>query len=188
MPGQGECNYKRNVDLPILLVLDQIRDPGNMGTIIRSAAAIGCQRILVSKGCVDIWDPKVIRSGMGAHFRLPIITKLTYEDIDTYLPLNTTILYADCEKQATTTKDTNNNKLKQIDYSRFVQSNTGLPHITLFIGNESFGINQKFQTITKIKKENQAFVNIPLGNGVESLNASIAFSIIGYELKKLFNK
>jgi tRNA G18 (ribose-2'-O)-methylase SpoU len=65
MPKKGECRFKGASSVPITLVIDQVRDPGNMGSLIRTAAAVGCERILLSKGCVDLWDPKVIRSGMG---------------------------------------------------------------------------------------------------------------------------
>jgi tRNA G18 (ribose-2'-O)-methylase SpoU len=69
-----------------------------MGTIIRTAAAVGCDKILITKGCVDIWDPKVIRSAMGAHFRIPILNNLSYEQILSYLPIDTKILFADNNK------------------------------------------------------------------------------------------
>ena len=55
-----------------LLILDGMRDPGNLGTILRTAAAAGVQGVLLAPGCADVWSPKVVRGGMGAHFRLPI--------------------------------------------------------------------------------------------------------------------
>lgn len=57
----------------LALVLDQVRDPGNMGTILRSAEAAGVDVVLLPPGCTDPWSPKVVRAGMGAHFRLPIV-------------------------------------------------------------------------------------------------------------------
>ena len=57
--------------LPLVLVLDNLQDPGNMGTVFRSAEAAGASGILMSKDCVDVYNPKVIRSTMGAIFRLP---------------------------------------------------------------------------------------------------------------------
>jgi tRNA G18 (ribose-2'-O)-methylase SpoU len=172
MPSPGECKIERTLKLPFLLVLDQIRDPGNMGTIIRTAAAVGCDKILITKGCVDIWDPKVIRSAMGAHFRIPILNNLSYEQILSYLPIDTKILFAD-----------NNKSLdrKITDYSDLHEIK---PHATLIIGNETLGISTKINSLIASMIKDRIFVNIPLENGVESLNASIAFSVLSYEIRK----
>ena len=59
-------------DLNFALILDQMRDPGNLGTILRSAEAAGAQAVFLTPGTTDAFAPKVVRSGMGAHFRLPI--------------------------------------------------------------------------------------------------------------------
>lgn len=56
----------------LLLILDQIRDPGNLGTMLRTAAAAGADGVLLSPGCVDPYNPKAVRAGMGAHLRLPV--------------------------------------------------------------------------------------------------------------------
>ncbi|KAJ3590061.1 hypothetical protein NHX12_008018 [Muraenolepis orangiensis] len=72
--------------VPLSLICDNIRDPGNMGTILRSAVAAGCQDVLLTKGCVDAWEPKVLRAAMGAHFRLPIYSNLDWEDVEGLLP------------------------------------------------------------------------------------------------------
>ncbi|XP_074869441.1 rRNA methyltransferase 3, mitochondrial [Carettochelys insculpta] len=81
--------------LPLALICDNLRDPGNLGTILRSAAGAGCSKVLLTKGCVDPWEPKVLRAGMGAHFRLPIIASLEWESISNYLPENTRVYVAD---------------------------------------------------------------------------------------------
>ncbi|KAI4884279.1 hypothetical protein NFI96_003577 [Prochilodus magdalenae] len=81
--------------LPLTLICDNVRDPGNLGTALRCAAAAGCHSVLLTKGCVDLWEPKVLRIAMGAHFRLPIIPSLTWTDIHTHLPANTTVHVAD---------------------------------------------------------------------------------------------
>jgi TrmH family RNA methyltransferase len=56
-----------------VLILDEMRDPGNVGTILRSAAAAGVEVVLLSPGCADAYNPKTLRAGMGAHFRLPVL-------------------------------------------------------------------------------------------------------------------
>ncbi|KAK3523996.1 hypothetical protein QTP70_017509, partial [Hemibagrus guttatus] len=81
--------------LPLTLICDNLRDPGNLGVTLRCAAAAGCHSVLLSTGCVDVWEPKVLRAALGAHFRLPIIPSLSWSDIQTRLPPNTTVLVAD---------------------------------------------------------------------------------------------
>ncbi|NXP67131.1 MRM3 methyltransferase, partial [Chloropsis cyanopogon] len=81
--------------LPLLLICDNIRDPGNLGTILRSAAGAGCEKVLLTKGCVDPWEPKVLRAGMGAHFRVPIVPSLDWESVPTHLPAGIQVCVAD---------------------------------------------------------------------------------------------
>ncbi|XP_077152479.1 rRNA methyltransferase 3, mitochondrial isoform X2 [Ranitomeya variabilis] len=81
--------------LPLSLICDNIRDPGNLGTILRCAAGAGCNKVLLTKGCVDAWEPKVIRAGMGAHFRLPIICSLDWNTVSNYLSEDTQVFLAD---------------------------------------------------------------------------------------------
>ncbi|XP_073446695.1 rRNA methyltransferase 3, mitochondrial isoform X2 [Dendrobates tinctorius] len=81
--------------LPLSLICDNIRDPGNLGTILRCAAGAGCNKVLLTKGCVDAWEPKVIRAGMGAHFRLPIISSLDWNTVSNYLSEDTKVFLAD---------------------------------------------------------------------------------------------
>uniref|UniRef100_A0A8C3T8H9 RNA 2-O ribose methyltransferase substrate binding domain-containing protein n=1 Tax=Chelydra serpentina TaxID=8475 RepID=A0A8C3T8H9_CHESE len=90
--------------LPLSLICDNVRDPGNLGTILRSAAGAGCSKVLLTKGCVDPWEPKVLRAGMGAHFRLPIIANLEWESISNYLPTDTQIHVADSRDPRTQDK------------------------------------------------------------------------------------
>ena len=69
----------------LLLICDDVQDPGNLGTILRSAEAAGVQAVLLTTNCVDIYNPKVVRAGMGAHFRLPAFPEMSWERIDTVL-------------------------------------------------------------------------------------------------------
>ncbi|XP_064619747.1 rRNA methyltransferase 3, mitochondrial-like [Lineus longissimus] len=100
MPKQGEMNYTRSAVVPITLICDNIREPGNMGTLLRSAACAGCKRVLVSKGCVDVWEPKVLRSGAGAHFRIPIITNVDWGMMPNYLNDDSAVYLADTAQEA----------------------------------------------------------------------------------------
>jgi RNA methyltransferase, TrmH family len=73
------------------VVLDRLQDPGNVGSILRSAAAFGFKQVIALKGCVALWAPKVVRAGMGAHFGLHLVEGTTLEDIATLaLPLAVT--------------------------------------------------------------------------------------------------
>ncbi|KAI5620177.1 rRNA methyltransferase 3B, mitochondrial [Silurus asotus] len=90
--------------LPLTLICDNLRDPGNLGATLRCAAAAGCHSVLLSSGCVDIWEPKVLRAAMGAHFRLPIIPNLSWTDLQNHLPSNTTVHVADNSSNIPVTK------------------------------------------------------------------------------------
>ncbi|XP_026051183.1 rRNA methyltransferase 3B, mitochondrial isoform X1 [Carassius auratus] len=92
--------------VPLTLICDNVRDPGNLAAVLRSAAAAGCHSVLLTKGCVDVWEPKVLRAAMGAHFRLPVIPNLTWSDIPSHLPKTVTIHVAD-NCSTTLTEDNN---------------------------------------------------------------------------------
>ncbi|KAM9801114.1 rRNA methyltransferase 3A, mitochondrial [Neosynchiropus ocellatus] len=85
--------------VPLSLICDNVRDPGNLGTMLRCAAAAGCHNALLTKGCVDAWEPKVLRSAMGAHFRLPIYPNLSWTEVQNYLPKQTTVHVADNHRE-----------------------------------------------------------------------------------------
>ncbi|KAF4098262.1 rRNA methyltransferase 3B, mitochondrial [Onychostoma macrolepis] len=97
--------------LPLTLICDNVRDPGNLAAVLRSAAAAGCHSVLLTKGCVDVWEPKVLRAAMGAHFRLPVIPSLTWSDIPSHLPKTATIHVAD--NCSTTLTEDNNTVIPQ---------------------------------------------------------------------------
>lgn len=72
--------------LPITLLLDNIRDPGNMGSILRVAAAIGCKKVLATTGCVNPWNPKTLRAAAGSHLLIPISRNIQWHDIHNHVP------------------------------------------------------------------------------------------------------
>ncbi|KAK3752082.1 hypothetical protein QZH41_016990, partial [Actinostola sp. cb2023] len=84
-PMQGEvrtslqCNINKH--LPLTIICDGIKDPSNLGTLIRVCAASGCTSLITTKGSVDIWDPKVLRCAAGGHFHLPLFYSLFWEEI-----------------------------------------------------------------------------------------------------------
>uniref|UniRef100_A0A8C6THN5 Mitochondrial rRNA methyltransferase 3a n=1 Tax=Neogobius melanostomus TaxID=47308 RepID=A0A8C6THN5_9GOBI len=94
-PDTSRLHYNRDYSIPLSLICDNIRDPGNLGTILRCAVAAGCHSVLLTKGCVDAWEPKVLRAAMGAHFRLPLYSNLHWEDIESHLSKSVTVHVAD---------------------------------------------------------------------------------------------
>ena len=144
-----------------LLLLDEIQDPGNMGTIIRSAVAFDIDTIILSKNCVDLYNPKVVRSTQGMLFHIPI---LIY-DFDELLPMLKELkipIYATRVEYGTDVST-----LKEDEKKRFA----------LLMGNEGNGVHPEY---LELSDKN---LYIPMSNEVESLNVAIATSILLYELR-----
>ncbi|XP_068984085.1 rRNA methyltransferase 3, mitochondrial [Bombus flavifrons] len=81
--------------LPLTIICDNIREPGNLGSIMRAAAAVGCEKLILMKGCVDLWDSKVLRSAAGTHFQLPIHAFPTWDEIPLLINEDSNIFVAD---------------------------------------------------------------------------------------------
>ena len=147
-------------DNRFVLILDRIQDPGNMGTIIRTADAAGVDAIIALKGCVDIYNPKVIRSTMGSIFDMNVI-HATQEEALRILKLKKFDIVSSY-------LDTNN-------YYNTVEYNY---NTALVIGNEANGINEE------LVSKSDVLVKIPIYGKAESLNAAISSAILMYEIKK----
>ena len=146
-------------DAPTFLILaDQVRDPGNMGTILRTAEATGAEGVLLSPGTVDVFSPKVIRAGMGAHFHLPI-HHLPWQDIHQYLN-GLPIFLATSERG-----------------SPLWETNFSQP-CTLLIGGEAFGASPLGEEMATHQ------VTIPMAGRAESLNAAVAAGILMAEVMR----
>ena len=141
----------------IILALDDIQDPGNLGTILRTADSVGLKQILVSKGTADAFNPKVVRSTMGAIFRIKII---------------------ECEDLEKTLKEIKKHKFKVVVTS--LQTENSIYEINynkkvIVIGNEAKGVEKDIQELADEK------IKIPMLGKTESLNASVATGIVLYE-------
>ena len=150
---EAEIDYTQD----IIVALDDIQDPGNLGTILRTVDSIGLNQILVSKGTADSYNPKVVRSTMGAIFRVKIIE---CEDLEKTLK--------EVKKhkfELVITSLQTENSIYDVDYNKKV----------IVIGNEANGVEQKIQDMADIK------VKIPMLGKTESLNASVATGIVLYE-------
>lgn len=144
------------------LALENISDPGNMGTIIRTADAFGISALFLSDDCVDIYSPKVIRSTMGAIFRLPII-------IVSNMPKLIDILNSKNITSYAAVLDENSKRLSQTTFPSSA---------VVVIGNEGSGITQN--TIESCN--HKLFINMK--GKSESLNAGVAASVIMWEMSK----
>lgn len=133
--------------------LDGVADPGNVGTILRAADAFGADYAVAAPGTADLFAPKVVRAGMGAHFRLPTYDHLSWEVIRTALP-NTILVGADADK------------------GEAVQDFTWPARTGLVVGGEARGLSP--QAVEVLDR----YVHIPMRPGVESLNAAMAASIL----------
>lgn len=149
----------------IIVALDDLQDPGNLGTILRTVDSIGLTQILVSKGTADCYNPKVVRSTMGAIFRIKLI---------------------ECEDLAKTLKEIKKHKFKVMVSS--LQTDNSIYDAyynkkVLVIGNEANGVKEDIQSLADEK------VKIPMLGKTESLNASVATGIILYEyVRQKLNK
>lgn len=142
----------------LIIVMDAIQDPGNMGTIIRTADAAGVTGIIVSKGCVDTYNPKVLRSTMGSIFHVNIHnTEDLSETINKIKERGITVLAAHLQGEA--------NYFEQ-DMKR---------DCAIIIGNEANGISDD------AAQQADVLVKIPMPGKSESLNASVAAGLLMYE-------
>ena len=142
--------------LNFVLIPDQIRDPGNLGTLIRSAAAAGAQAIFIPPETTDPFAPKVVRAGMGAHFRIRICS-LGWEEIQSRLSGLTTFL-AGAEGQMVCWK------------ANFQQP------LALIVGGEADGASEPARNLANM------VVNIPMPGKIESLNAGVAGAVLMFEV------
>jgi TrmH family RNA methyltransferase len=138
------------------LVLDGLRDPGNLGTILRSAVAAGVGQVITVRGTVDVFGPKVVRGAMGAHFRLPIRADCSWDEISDTLQQRQ-ILLADARGETAYDK---------VDWSQ--------PSV-LIMGGEARGAGAEARRLCT------GTVSIPMWANVDSLNVAVATSIILFE-------
>lgn len=81
--------------LPVTLLMDNVRTPENFGSLLRVAAAVGCRSVISTVGCVDAWQPKVMRAAAGAHLHVPIYTNVRWDEVHNHVPAYSRVLLAD---------------------------------------------------------------------------------------------
>ncbi|XEC93871.1 TrmH family RNA methyltransferase [Paenibacillus tarimensis] len=141
----------------LVVVMDGIRDPGNAGTIIRSADAVGADAVVLGKDCVDLYNPKTVRSTMGSIFHLPIIEA----DLATLLP--------EAKKRGIRLTGTSLQAVKSCYDADWTQSTW------LLMGNESNGLSPHAERMV------DETVLIPMRGRAESLNVAMAATVLLYE-------
>jgi len=143
----------------VLLVLDAVQDPGNVGTIVRTAAALGAAATVALPGTVDLWNAKVVRSGMGAHFRHPVFSS-TWSELDTFRARAGLALFAaDAGGEAVSA-------VLPVSAAR----------IGLIVGNEGAGLSPD------ARARADRTIALPLARDSESLNVAVAAGILLYTL------
>lgn len=148
------------------IILDNIQDPGNLGTIFRTAQAAGIQYIVLSKGCADIYNPKVLRATMGIQFALKIIQDIDIEKfINDYIKHDGTVL--GCIAQA-------NKSIYSYQFKSY-------KNLAFIFGNEGHGISKNILDITS----NNLY--IPMHENAESINVATAVAVTLYELYRQLN-
>ena len=154
---KGNVDKKIDYSQDIIIALDGIQDPGNLGTILRTVDSANLNQIILSKNSADPYNPKVVRSTMGGIFRINIIEVDSLEETIKEIKKNNFRIMV-------TSLDTNNS-IYDVEYFKKV----------IVIGNEANGVSTEVQKLADEK------VKIPMLGKTESLNASVATGIILYE-------
>jgi len=147
-----------------IVILDSLQDPGNMGTVIRTADAFGADMVIVSEGCVDVYNPKTLRAAMGSIFHVPVYKSYDIEKLIGELKgLGIKILAAHLNGENFEDKD-------------FIGNVGDTSSIAVIIGNEANGIRDSIAAAA------DRLIKIPMPGKAESLNASVAAGILMYEI------
>ena len=156
------------VGLPVLpvptprtltLLLDQVRDPGNAGTLLRSAAAAGVELVVFGPETVDPFNEKVMRAGMGAHFRMPIRIGESWDELASWLESSESLYVAEATGQLA---------YDEVDWTTAA---------TLVVGGEASGASP-------FVRQQATPIRIPMERETESLNAAVAGSVILFEVAR----
>lgn len=162
MAVMGKKSLVENINYSedLIIILDDIQDPGNLGTILRTIDSVGLKQVILSNESTDAYSPKVVRSTMGAIFRINIIESEDLQETVKKLKKN--------KFKITATSLDANNSIFDYKFSKSV----------LIVGNESKGISEEIFNLADEK------IKIPMVGKTESLNVSVATGIILYEYVK----
>lgn len=161
--GIGETPEHRLASLPIsartrIVALDGIQDPGNAGTILRTAAALGAAGVVALPGTVDLWNPKVVRGAMGVHFAYPLV-HATHAELFEFLDAASIPLWGAAAG------------------GERLGERASPDRVAIALGNEGAGLSDV------VRGRCERLVSIPIEPAVESLNVAVAAGIILHELR-----
>lgn len=156
IPDEQEIPQPSNTCTPFVLVIDGVRDPGNLGTLLRSAAAAGVDHVVIGPESVDPYHPRAVRAAMGAHLRVPF-SHSRWETLSGILAGFDIVALADAEGE--------------VRYDHLPWTGAA----ALIVGSEAFGPSSFAWDASSVR------VSIPLARGVESLNAGVAGSLLVFE-------
>lgn len=148
-----------------LLCLEDIQDPGNLGTMIRTAEGAGMSGIVLSKGCVDLFNPKVVRATMGSLFRVPFYCCDDLAEEMNHLQSQDFHFYA-----------------AHLQGKKNFQEETYEGRLGILIGNEANGLS------AEVTKQADFLVKIPMEGELESLNAAVSAALLMYEVRRVSTK
>ena len=157
-PEFSQEEFTDKNDCSNYVVLDRLQDPGNIGTIIRTADAAGYGLIIAMKGTADVFSPKAVRAATGSLFRLPVVFMDSVDELMEFTRAAGKKLAATC-----------------FDTDRYYYDEDLRENIALIIGNEGGGISRELMESSDLK------IKIPMQGDIESLNASVAAGILMYE-------
>ncbi len=141
-----------------LVLLDAVQDPGNVGTILRTAAALGASAVLALPGTVDLWNAKVVRSAMGTGFHIPALS-CTWDELDAFRVRDSIACWG---------ADAGGRPLGEL---------TPPQQLALIVGNEGAGLSP--ESLGRV----DLLASLPISSAVESLNVAVATGILLYQLR-----
>jgi TrmH family RNA methyltransferase len=147
--------------MPLTLVCDDVQDPGNLGTLLRTAEAAGVSGVWLTPRCVDIYSPKVVRAAMGAHFRLPYYAEQDWPEIATSL---STLGIAD---HIYATEADASQPYDAVDWTQ---------PSAFIVSNEAHGLSEEAKALAS-----GGSISIPMHGDAESLNVATAAAVILFE-------
>lgn len=146
-----------------MLICDGVQDPGNLGTLLRSAAASGADAIATTAGSADVWGLKVLRAGMGAQFHVPVKGGMSWDELEVYAAQSELTLHV-----------ASGSKASRAHWSVDWRKPSGL-----VIGSEAWGASDEAMAVCKGN-----LVKIPMSANIESLNAGMAGTVVLFEASR----